>query len=83
MTMINLTNIKFWMLENDALEVTINTKDNVVLAYMHKTNVDYQTFIKEWLEGNISSEDLEKFLEDRYWLVQYFYDDFLEVIENE
>ena len=82
MTITNLSYIKNWVLKNDVLKVEINRKDNVILALMRKTNMDYQIFIEEWLNGNLSTVEFEKFLEEHYWLVQYFYDDFLEEIKN-
>ena len=69
-----------WMKRVGALEVVVEGKK--VLVYEPKTHLDKQHYIDFWLEGDITSEQFQAFLESRCWWVQYYLDDFLEEIKN-
>ena len=73
--------VKSWMKRVGALKVII--KGNVVLVYEPKKHVDKEIYIGSWLDGEISSGQFQEFLETRRWWVQYWLDNFLEMIKNE
>ena len=72
--------VSAWMKRVGALEVII--EGNVVLVYELKNNIDKKIYIDSWLDGEITSEQFQEFLETRRWWVQYCLDNFLEEIKN-
>lgn len=68
------------MKKKDILEVEI--KGNVVLCLEPIKNRDRALFLDMWLKGELSTDKLEENMKLSYWYVQYFLDDFLNMIEQ-